>query len=273
MDTTHYASTPLETQAWSGRLWAGIFGGFFASLLTFWTLSALGVAIGGHSLSILSMDDLDGIGIAAGIWVMLSAIIAAFVGGYICNRITASPFSKTAMTEGFIVSSLFFLFLTLQSAVGLTYFTTGIANTAGLAAGATEQIIERPEVQNILGRSLDNLDLRAEPEVVFNRVGFLLLNGNIDQAQDYLAAQTGMSAQEINAQVNEISTGIRQAVEEIQDRAGAAMATLGWYSFLTLLFGTAACCWAASLCVNRHSDERLRVRTSGPVVSDKRRAA
>ncbi|TVQ76775.1 MAG: hypothetical protein EA369_09780 [Bradymonadales bacterium] len=255
----------LERTQGSG-LWSGVIAGFFISLLSFWILSSLGMALGGHSLAWLSMGALDGIGIGAGIWLLSSAIIACFLGGYFCSRIVSYSSWKAGVTEGLVVSSTFFLFLVAQSAMGLAFLGQGVAQTAALAGGASGQLISRAEVQAVLGHSLDGLELRASPEVVINRVGYALLRGDTEAAKRYLASQSNLSRAQIDSQVQEISAGLDRTANQVKEAAGSAMATLGWFSFFTLLLSTVGACVGATVGARKNETAPLLSMWSAPRV-------
>lgn len=92
---------------------------------------------------------------------------------------------------------------------------------------------------------IDGLELRAEPEVVMSRVGSALLRGDTEGATSYLAAQSNMSSAQINTRVREISANLNQTSNEIKEAAGATLATLGCFAFLTLLCATIGACIGA----------------------------
>jgi hypothetical protein len=81
--------------------WGPIFGGLFAALATLITLSVLGLAIG---LSVFETNDpLGNIGLGAGIWGAVTALIAFFVGGWVASRTAAFSGPTSGILTGAMV--------------------------------------------------------------------------------------------------------------------------------------------------------------------------
>ncbi len=267
MKTTEiYSTTPTTNiRHWGPGLWSGIIAGFFIALLTFWIISYLGIAIGGHTAAAVALDELDSVGIGASIWLLVASIAACFLGAYFCSRIASYASWKAGIAEGLVVSSTFFMFLALTSGMGLAVVGQGVAKTAGLAAGASGPMLARAEVQTVIGNALSGLSLKSDPSTVVTRVGTDLLQGNTQGARNYLAFQTGLSGSELDARLRTLQASIIQAGEEIKSKAGTTLAMMGWFAFLATLLGTIGACVGAAVGARQNVTSPLRMWATAPV--------
>lgn len=199
---TNSSRDMVERRAGHG-LWSGIFAGVLSSSLAFWILFMLGTAIGGHTPTAISGDETAKLSLGAGIWTVLAAGVACFLGGYFCSRIVLYSSWRAGVTEGLIVSSVFFLFLTVQSWMGISFIGQGVSRTAGLAAGASSAFINRGEIRSMTNEFLSSLNIQANPETVGARVMGDLLRGDVRGARNYLATQSSLSGSELDARLNE----------------------------------------------------------------------
>ena len=143
--------TPAEdmrTMALHSVSWGAIFAGATAALIAQVILNMLGLGIG------LSTVDPAGsgtpaassLGLGAGLWFVLSGVLAAAAGGYLAGRLSGKPSTSTAGYHGLIawaVSTLVILYMLSSAASGLVSGALGTASSAiggvGNAVGGSMQ--------------------------------------------------------------------------------------------------------------------------------------
>lgn len=77
--TTHYGLPRLS--------WGSIIAGVILSMIVYLVMSVLGTAVGASLLAPLSRPDpLQGFGFGSGVWVIVTTVIAVFVGSYYARR-------------------------------------------------------------------------------------------------------------------------------------------------------------------------------------------
>ncbi len=86
--------------------WGAIFAGTIIALVTQITLSLLGVGIGLGVTNPASAADLSGLGIGAVIWLVVSTLIALFIGGYVAGRLAGIPTRTDGVLHGVVVWGL-----------------------------------------------------------------------------------------------------------------------------------------------------------------------
>jgi len=117
--------------------WGAIFAGVVVALVTQVLLTMLGAGIGIATLDPGTSDNpaASTFSIAAGIWYMLSGIIAAFVGGYIAARLSGKTVATTGALHGLTTWALttllvlWFLTSTVGALVGGVF--SGVASAVG----------------------------------------------------------------------------------------------------------------------------------------------
>lgn len=141
--------------------WGAIFAGTVVALVIYFMLNLLGVAIGLTAVDFESGNPLAGLGVGAGIWWLLSTIIALFVGGWASGRSAGIPFKADSVTHGLVTFSLFTIF-------SLYLMTTGIGAVLSGAGGLIGQALSGAASQeNILGiaqQAAPNIDPNVSPE-------------------------------------------------------------------------------------------------------------
>jgi hypothetical protein len=125
-------STEIITQADDAVRWGSVIAGIFTALATLLTLSVLGLAIG---LSTFDAADPGGaFGTGAGIWSLISILLAFGLGGYMAGSTARVRGSSKGMLNGamvWIVTIPLAIFL-LGSGIGTLL---GLAGDAAIAAG------------------------------------------------------------------------------------------------------------------------------------------
>ena len=262
-----FVDTSVKNEApSSGVSWPAVFAGAFAAAALWLILLALGTGIGLSSVSPWSNmgASASAIGIGAIVWLIVTQIIAAAIGGYLAGRLRTKwvnihtdevYFRDTA--HGFLVWAVglvitaAFLASAATSMVGggapLGSITSGKATTAQADGQASDP---NAYFVNTLFRSVRPADpndasMRAEAGSIFANA----LRQKDVPAPDktYLgqlvAARTGLSQTDAEQRVSDVLTQARQAA----DTARKAVAHSLYWTFLALLIGAFCASFAATI--------------------------
>lgn len=176
--------TPAEdirTIAINQVAWGAIFAGVAIGLITQLLLNMLGVGIGLATLDPGTSDNpsAGGLSIGAGIWWVLSGIVASFLGGWIAGRLAGKPRESTGGWHGVIswaVTSLIVIYLLTSAVSGILGGALGaLGNVTGGAARAatTAAAVAAPTVAENGGSVVDQVQSQVRSATGGQDVGDL----------------------------------------------------------------------------------------------------
>ncbi|MDR5798032.1 YrzE family protein [Caballeronia sp. LZ008] len=180
--------------------WASIIAGVILSMIVYLIMSVLGTAIGASLLSPISKPDpLHGFGFGSGVWVIVTTVLAVFVGSYYAGR--------CAPVLGWLHGLLSWAVMTLLIVYGMTSLITGAASTAGSVAATTAQV----------GATAANQS-GPNPSMV-------------DTVKQQVQAAVASAASAAS------SPQAEQTARETADTAARGLARASWFSFAALVVG------------------------------------
>ncbi|SAK88284.1 hypothetical protein AWB75_06031 [Caballeronia catudaia] len=180
--------------------WGSIIAGVILSMIVYLTMSVLGTAIGASLLSPMSKPDpLHGFGFGSGVWVIVTTVLAVFVGSYYAGR--------CAPVLGWLHGLLSWAVMTLLVVYGMTSLITGAVSTAGSVAATTAQVGATAANQSGTSPSM------------------------VDTAKQQLQAAVASAASAAS------SPQAEQTARETADAAARGVARASWYSFAALIVG------------------------------------
>ncbi|SAL88756.1 hypothetical protein AWB74_08716 [Caballeronia arvi] len=180
--------------------WGSIIAGVILSMIVYLIMSVLGTAIGASLLAPMSKPDpLHGFGFGSGVWVIVTTVLAVFVGSYYAGR--------CAPVLGWLHGLLSWAVMTLLVVYGMTSLITGAVSTAGSVAATTAQV----------GATAANQS-GTSPSIV-------------DTAKQQVQAAVASAASAAS------SPQAEQTVRETADTAARGVARASWYSFAALIVG------------------------------------
>lgn len=138
--------------------WGAIFGGAVLALMVQLALNMLGLAIGlGAVDPATDANPLAGIGWAAGIWLVVSTLIALFTGGWAAGRLAGMSERKDGVLHGLLSWSLVALFSFWLVISGVGYVLGGAMNVVQQGAQLLGQGVTAvaPEAADALGRQVE----------------------------------------------------------------------------------------------------------------------
>jgi hypothetical protein len=131
-----------------GAIWAGIFVAMFFQLL----LGLLGLAVGLTAIDVDQRINTTGIGVATGIWMLITTLVAVFLGSFTAGRLAGLSAKYDGLLHG-VVTLAFLVVLSLFLA------TSGISSAIGGAFSLTLNAARVPQVQQIMptGPNVQNI--------------------------------------------------------------------------------------------------------------------
>jgi len=137
--------------AWYSRLsWGSIFAGLFVAIAAQLLLSALGVLVGFGTAAITTVEQLQQVSAGVGIWIAISALISAFIGGYVASRLANVRFTSDGLWHGLTVWSLILVTSVLLSTLGVTGllgFATTVAQVLGITPAVPPAQVTPADIQ------------------------------------------------------------------------------------------------------------------------------
>ncbi|WP_244818070.1 YrzE family protein [Caballeronia sp. Lep1P3] len=191
----------LTTQDGLPRLsWGSIIAGVILSMIVYLIMSVLGTAIGASLLSPMSKPDtLRGFGFGSGVWVIVTTVLAVFIGSYYAGR--------CAPVLGWLHGLLSWAVMTLLIVFGMTSLITGAVSTAGSIAATSAQVGATAANQAGGGNQL------------------------IDSAKQQVQAAVASAASAASAPDAE------QNARQAADTSARGVARASWFSFAALVVG------------------------------------
>ena len=257
--------------------WGAVLAGVIIALAVQLVLSMLGVGVGVGASTVdplqNSSPEASTLGIGAGAWWIVSALLALFAGSWIAGRLAGMPIRLDGMLHGLVTWGLttllliYFLTTAISGLVGGAFGVVGSAmQSVGRTAGATAQTgAQTPQGQNTIGWA------QGQIQQLFDRYGQQLSQAGqqVQQAaqdpqvrdvlqkavtagpnaltpQDREAAvnalqqHAGMSRPEAESQLTQWQQQYQQAVQTARvagERTAEAVTSAALWSFAALLLG------------------------------------
>ncbi len=245
--------------------WGAILAGVVVALITQVLLTLLGAGIGIATLDPGTGDNpaASTFSIAAGIWYMVSGIIAAFVGGYVAARLSGKTVPTTGALHGLTTWALttllvlWFLTSTVGALVGGVF--SGVASAVGgvgqtVAQAAGPMLAEANPLEAIESQvRATGTDPEALNASAVNAVRKLMTSSEADagpareQAAQALAKARGIPVEQATQQVTAMEKQYRDTIAAAKQqatdaaKATASAASTGAVSaFIALVLGAIA---------------------------------
>ena len=245
--------------------WGAILAGVVVALTTQVLLTMLGAGIGVATLDPGTGDNpaASTFSIAAGIWYLISGIIAAYAGGYIAARLSGKTVPTTGALHGLTTWALttllvlWFLTSTVGALVGGVF--SGVASVVGgvsdtVAQAAAPMIAEANPLQAIeFQLQATGTDPQALNAAALNSVRKLMTSGEAEagpareQAAQALARARNIPVEQATQQVADLEKQYRDGLAAAQQKAtnaadatASAVSTGALSAFVALVLGAIA---------------------------------
>ncbi len=283
-DQTRYATStagvyaPVARATVTNISWGGVFAGVAIALSLHLMLNLLGLAIGAGVIDPAQNDTPTAASLSMGsvIWMIVSGIIAAFIGAYVASRMSGRVVRSTGALHGltsWAVTTLvvFYLLTTSVGALvggafsGVTSVFSGAGSTIATAATAAAPSLANASdpvstIEQRIREASGGNDPQALRDAAVSAVRAALTG---DQAQaddarnraaDALARAQGIPVDQARQQVAQYETQYKQAVEQAKTRAteaaqatATAVSTGSYVAFGALLLGAVAALFGGNM--------------------------
>ena len=245
--------------------WGAIFAGVVVALITQVLLTMLGAGIGVATLDPGTSDNpaASTFSIVAGLWYVLSGILAAYVGGYIAARMSGKTIATSGALHGLTTwafTTLLVLYLltsTVGSLVGGVFsgLTTAVGGVGQTVAQTAAPIIANSNPLEALESEVraTGTDPEALNSAAINAVRALVMGDPAgadsarQQAAQALASARSIPIDQATARVTEIEKDYRakldaakQQAVEAADTAASVVSTGALMAFVALVLGAVA---------------------------------
>jgi hypothetical protein len=185
--------------------WGSVIAGIILSLIIYLIMSVLGTAIGASLLSPMTRPDpLHGFGFGSGAWMIITTVLAVFVGSYFAG--------SCAPVLGWLHGLLAWAVMILLVAYGMTSLVGSAASTGGRMASTGAQM--SATMANGEGTSLNSSS-----------------GSGIASAQQQVRGALASAASEAS------SPQAEQDARQTADTAARVLARASWFSFAALVVG------------------------------------
>lgn len=241
--------------------WGAVFAGAIVALAVELMLMILGVGVGASTLHPgAGTEQMSSLGIGAGIWFVVSALISVYVGGWVAGKLAGIPTRSIGALHGFItwalaMLTLFYLLTTTIGAVagGAASLLTNAAGIAAKGVGAAA-----PASANAAG--VTPQDVRNQADDIVNDPRFQTVVGDIvrtgkvspqdHQALASLVAQhQNVSQQQADNEVTHWEQTIQQDAQAAKNKANGVAdvaagdtASAGIWTFVMLILALICGC-------------------------------
>jgi hypothetical protein len=195
--------------------WGAVFAGAAIALVMQIILNMIGLGVGLSTLDVAQGDSpsVSSMSVDAGVWFVISGVLAAGLGGYIAGRLSGKASRSTTAYHGLIswaVSTLAVIYLLSAAASGIV---GGALSTASSALGGAGKVLGS-SVQTAVQTAAPSLNNASDPmAAIENKVRSV--SGGQDPAALRDAATTAVRA---------ALTGDAAQQEEAKDKAAEALA-------------------------------------------------
>jgi hypothetical protein len=259
--------------------WGAVFAGASMALVMQIILNMIGLGVGLSTLDIAQGDtpSASSMSVGAGIWFVVSGIMAAGLGGYIAGRLSGKASSSTAAYHGLIswaISTLAIIYLLSSAVSGVTGGALSTASSAlggaGKALGGSVQTAVQtaaPSLNNVsdpmaaieskVRSASGGQDPAALRDAATTAVRAALTGDTsqqaaaTDKAAEALAKAQNISQDEAKAQIGQYQQQYKDAVAKTKQQAKHAADTAAkrasqgaLYGALALLLGALAAFFA-----------------------------
>jgi hypothetical protein len=237
----------VRTIALNQVSWGAVFAGATIALVMQMILNMVGIGVGLSTVDVVAGEapSPGSLSVGAGIWWVISGILAAAVGGYIAGRLSGKASQSTTAYHGLIawaVSTLVVVYLLSSAASGLIGGALSAASSAlggaGKAVGGSIQTAVQtaaPSLNNAndpmatIESKVRSASGGQDPAALRDAAATAVraaLSGDpaqqgaaIDKAADALAKAQNISLDEAKAQVAQYQQQYREAVAKAKEQA------------------------------------------------------
>lgn len=214
--------------------WGAVVAGLFVTIAAHWVLYLVGASLGVTVLDVTNTLAIGAsFGIGAAIWLVLSTLVAFFVGSFLASELTGLRDPKVGVLHGAVVWSVAVTSMIVLGVWGLSWMANSAmqaaqattlgtqaaaSNIAATATSATEEFLRSPFVDEMqrdlkdeaarrIANSTGEELTRSEAETAIEkldaeatqRIAADLLQGDLEEARTRLRENTDLTEAELTA--------------------------------------------------------------------------
>jgi hypothetical protein len=253
--------------------WGAVLAGAVIAIAVQVSLSLLGLGLGLSTVDPAAGDtpQAAGLGIGAGIWWVVSNLIALVIGGYVAARLSGMPLRGDGIIHGLLTWAVTFLITIYLLTTSVGSMVGGAFNIVGntlstLGQGVAEAV---PQAAEAAGISPEQIQDQAEQLLRPEQPGQLsaeqarselvdalrqMVTGSEQEAAQareraarIIAQQAGISPEQANQRIDQLTAEVQQRADqaaaqatEAADAAASAASSAAIWAFVAFVLGACA---------------------------------
>jgi hypothetical protein len=278
----HAETAPVAVSAATLRRisWGAVLAGAVIVIAVHLSLSLLGLGIGLSTVDPAAGDTpgAASFGLGAGIWWVVSNLIALVIGGYVAARLSGMPLRGDGIIHGVLTWAVTLLITIYLLTTGVGNLVGGAFNVVGNAVSTLGQGVAKavPPALEAAGVSPEQIQQQADELLRPEQPGQL----NADQARteltdalrqmvtgseqeaaqarqratELIAQRAGISPEQANQRIEQMSAELKRRADEAKakatqaaDATAKAASSASIWAFVAFVLGAAAGAWGGSL--------------------------
>jgi hypothetical protein len=260
--------------------WGAVLAGAAIVVAVHVSLSLLGFGVGMSTVDPAAGDapQASSIGIGAGVWWVISNLIALVIGGYVAARLSGLPVRGDGIIHGVLTWAVTLLITIYLLTTSVGSIVGGAFNVVGnTISGVGQSVAEAvPEVADAAGISAEQIQEQAEQLLRREQPGAMsaeqartelvdalreMATGSEQEAAQarehaatIIAQQAGISPQEANQRLDQLQAEVQQRTEqaaaqatEAADAAASAASAASIWAFVAFVLGAGAAALGGSI--------------------------
>lgn len=163
--TVSTGAAPAAPRALDRASWGALFAGFFVGVGTLFLLLSLGAAIGFTAIDPRDLGSWKTLGIGAGVWGGVAAIVAAFFSAWVAARLCTATDRAGGILHGVTLWGLTWAVALWVGAMAIGGAVSSAAGAAGAAGGALSQVSTSAITDEAVQQANAWLRQQGKPEV------------------------------------------------------------------------------------------------------------
>ncbi len=228
--------------------WGAIFAGAtVAAVLAIW-LNLLGVAIGLAAWEPMAQQA-TGFGWGAALWVLGTAIVSLFCGGWVTGRLTGTPRRLDRALHGVVTWSVATLFGLFVLIMGVSNALSGTASMLGDVAGAAAPALgaaaQQAELPSGVSRELEDLVAEARNDPQLRQSVLAVISGDATEQDrqrliEELSTRAGVDQAQIEQQLarwEQQGQELKQTVAQTAEKGATALSGATFLGVAAMFLG------------------------------------
>jgi hypothetical protein len=278
----HAETAPVAVSAAALRRisWGAVLAGAVIVIAVHLSLSLLGLGIGLSTIDPAAGDTpgATSFGLGAGIWWVVSNLIALIIGGYVAARLSGMPLRGDGIIHGLLTWAVTLLVTIYLLTTGVGTLIGGAFNVVGNAVSTLGQGVAQavPPALEAAGVSPEQIQQQADELLRPEQPGQLnpdqarteltdmlrqMVTGSEQEAAqarqratDLIAQRAGISPEQANQRIEQMTAEVKRRADEAKaqatqaaDATASAASSASIWAFVAFVLGAAAGAWGGAM--------------------------